>query len=116
MSDEAENSQKNSKRVFGTPFPKGVSGNPSGRPKTPEIFKKKINKIAEELIKLAELSDDESIRLKASQLILDRVLGKPHQSIELSGDAENPVNLKFVDAPPNETREEWEARISKKSK
>lgn len=119
MTDDTNNSDNNNlnhHRVRGLKpfqFKKGQSGNLNGRPRTPEIFKKKLNSVAEQILKLAELSDDEAIRLKASQVILDRVLGKAHQSIELSGDPENPVNLKFVDAPPNETREEWEARVSK---
>lgn len=31
--EDTDNQQNNSKRVIGKPFPKGVSGNPLGRPK-----------------------------------------------------------------------------------
>lgn len=49
----AANSKKTATKPRGKPFPKGVSGNPSGRPKDGEswagVFKELANKNAEEL-------------------------------------------------------------------
>lgn len=49
----AANSKKTATKPRGKPFPKGVSGNPSGRPKDGEswagVFKDLANKTAEEL-------------------------------------------------------------------
>ncbi len=63
---------------------------------------------------LVELGDD-TLRLKASEMILDRVLGKPTQKTELSGaDGEAiEIHSKMIDAPPKESRIEWEERKKK---
>ena len=77
----------NSAPVRGRPFPPGVSGNPSGRPKVIA----ELQQAAEEgspaaVRRLVELidSDDERIALAAVNSILDRVMGKPRQAVEVS--------------------------------
>jgi hypothetical protein len=62
----------------------GKSGNPGGRPKIDPKIKKALEaacpKAVRVLISLLD-SDEEDIRLKASNSILDRNLGKPAQAI-----------------------------------
>lgn len=65
-------------------FKKGQSGNPGGRPKTPEIFKKHVGTATAALLKLTH-SSDENIQFKALQLVLAYGLGKPKESVEHSG-------------------------------
>ena len=66
----------------GRPFPKGVSGNPGGRPKTipevKEILKAGSPDAARTLVELLN-SEKDSIRLAAAQDILDRTQGKAIQ-------------------------------------
>ena len=66
------------------PWPKGVSGNPTGARKK----NKQIEEIAQEsaeaaLKKLVSLmkSKDQNVALKAAQAVLDRGVGKPKQTI-----------------------------------
>ena len=70
------------KRTFGRPFPPGVSGNPSGRPKmNPEvkaILKAASPDAARALVELLD-SENEKIKLLAAQDILDRTQGKAIQ-------------------------------------
>lgn len=69
-------------------FKKGQSGNPKGRPKKSkeEVDAEKICRsfAPEALEKLRELMDssNDSIRLKAISIILDRAYGKPKQAVE----------------------------------
>lgn len=77
------------KRPRGRPFPKGVSGNPGGRPKTnPEV--KEILKAAapEAARKLVEMiySENEKIAMWAITDILDRTQGKAMQMQDVSLD------------------------------
>lgn len=69
-------------KIRGRPFPKGVSGNPGGRPKTipevKEILKAASPDAARALVELLD-SEKDSIRLAAAQDILDRTQGKPIQ-------------------------------------
>ena len=81
-----ENSTKTAvERVVGRPFPKGVSGNPGGRPKG------LVRRIREETDEGAELVDymlgvfrDESestrTRVEAASWLADRGFGKPQQT------------------------------------
>jgi len=98
-----------------TPFPKGVSGNPGGRPKTlpftdalkAELQKKKghidnATAIAKKLVEMAIKGD-----LKAAEMIGDRVEGKPMQRNELSGADGGPIQYNIPDS-----REALERRIA----
>ncbi len=60
---------------------------------------------------LLELGDD-SLRLKASEIILDRTLGKATQKTELTGADGDAISIesRLIDAPPKESRIEWEQR------
>lgn len=68
---------------IGTP---GYTGNPNGRPKMPEEMKRAFRDAAPEalatLLQIAREGENESSRVKASEVILDRAYGKPIQSVE----------------------------------
>ena len=67
-------------------FAPGISGNPQGRPPIPAEIKAMFTDLVPEAIAaLADAlrSDDEKMRLQAAQAILDRGLGKPHQSASI---------------------------------
>jgi len=74
-------------------FQLGVSGNPSGRKKAdPEIvkaLKAATPQAVRVLISLLD-SDDDNVRLKAANIILERELGKPVQPIG------NENNIPFI--------------------
>lgn len=63
------------------PFAEGQSGNPGGRPSLPEAFKKKGPGA---LKKLAEFMTDKDhrIALRATELVAERIYGKPTQPLE----------------------------------
>lgn len=86
-----EKQQENS-RVFGRPFPPGVSGNPNGRPPKgtaiTDVMKAMLNEkpeikkaLAAKLYELALGGD-----LAAIREVLDRIDGKPKAELQLSGD------------------------------
>jgi hypothetical protein len=103
MDEDAGNSTKNSKRVVGTPFPKGVSGNPNGRPKGPTVWT--------EFLKLLKTKDENgNTNAKAVALsllreckergnpvllkeIIERQEGKIPQAMEHSGPNGEAINV-----------------------
>ena len=79
-----------------TPFPKGKSGNPGGRPKIPDevkaILKLQAPNALQKLLTLME-SSDERIAFSAASAILDRAWGKPSQAVEHSGPDGEPIEV-----------------------
>lgn len=65
----------------------GVTGNPGGRPKTPPDVRSALEAgslaAAQRLVDLVS-SEDERVALAASLALLDRTLGKPSASIEVT--------------------------------
>lgn len=91
------------------PFKKGVSGNPSGRPKTAVGLRKELDKrygqsgkkLLNELDALLQ-SPNEKIRLDALKLAMGYHFGQPTQRLEHSGDGlqvPKEVELVFRQAP-----------------
>jgi len=74
------------------PWPKGVSGNPNGRPKASQRLKeqaeKELDKAFKELVKLTK-SKDERVKLNAITEIINRGAGKPPTVVE--GNEESPI-------------------------
>jgi hypothetical protein len=84
----------------------GQTGNPLGQPKTLKPWREAINRA----IKRREESDPLALEKLADKLLSkvaegdvsaikefgDRIDGKPQQAVELSGDAENPLNVRHV--------------------
>lgn len=84
-------------------FQKGQSGNPNGRPKIDPQVKKEIDRIfqaasveaARRLIAIAQNTYKDETALKACIHILDRVLGKPEQQVELASAGNIAVNVTY---------------------
>ena len=66
-------------------FAKGHSGNPSGRARMPKAVKDMLSENAERAVQaIVRLVDDTDprIALRAAELLLDRIFGKPQQASE----------------------------------
>ncbi len=73
-------------------FAPGHSGNPSGRPRTPEHIKEMLDGLNEKAVLALEDAldgDDPKLRLAAATEVLNRSLGRPHTSAS--------VDVKAVD-------------------
>lgn len=57
--------------------------------------------IAKKLISMALQAKDNGLSMAAIKEVLDRTEGKAAQSLKLSGDAENPLNVLFVKPEKN---------------
>lgn len=74
--ETADKQHESSKRVVGRPFPKGVSGNPAGRPKG-----QSLKEFAREYLANLEYKDKLAFLRKVPDDILWRMAeGNPHQS------------------------------------
>ena len=113
----------------GRPFPKGVTGNPGGRPKMSaelaEALRKRNMKSVEVLSKVQDdylrgtHVDDEgrtheapkaSEAIKASEVLLAYSNGKPRESVELMGEDGGPIAVARFDASKM-SKEEIDAAI-----
>jgi len=72
-----------STRIIGKPFPKGLSGNPGGRPRIVgtlrDMARAHAHEAIEELARLALKAKSETARIAAIRELLDRGYGKPPQ-------------------------------------
>lgn len=80
------------------PIKPGQVLNPTGRPKTPDEVRQKLRDAlgdaVDRLIELSEHADKDSVRYQATQDLIDRVLGKPTQPLDI--DQNNAVKVEFV--------------------
>ena len=68
-------------------YPKGETGNPSGRPKIVEVIKTLARAHGGEAFKVVVgllKSDDERVRMVAAQEILNRAYGKPTLAVDVT--------------------------------
>lgn len=73
-------------------FVKGKSGNAGGRPKIAEEFKIKARKIVDDLVLQKwekEIRNEGENWVKCTELVTAYALGKPSQSVEVSGEMTN---------------------------
>ncbi|HET7099598.1 MAG TPA: hypothetical protein VFJ52_00490 [Terriglobia bacterium] len=79
-----------SKQTGGNPsWTKGVSGNPSGRPKVAEEFRAKARKAVDELVLrkwMAEVENDGPEWVRCSELLAAYGYGRPSQSIDVTAE------------------------------
>ena len=80
------------------PIKPGQVLNPTGRPKTPDEVRQKLKDAlgdaVDRLIELSKNADKDSVRYQATQDLIDRVLGKPTQPLDI--DQNNAVRVEFV--------------------
>jgi hypothetical protein len=82
---------------------KGAHGGPrpgSGRP--PDWLKKKCSemidkhKLVDMLADIALNGENESVKLRAIEMLMDRGFGKPAQAMELSGTVDVPIRINVI--------------------
>ena len=91
-------------------FEKGKSGNPAGRPKTTEEFKKKLKEgttgALDVLLDMMENGEIESNRLAAAKVILEKALGSNYRLFENDGEVEDSeITVKIVNAKKTKENE-----------
>lgn len=102
---------------FGKPWAKGVSGNPSGQPKgiVRELREKHSGDLPKIMAAMVAIALDptakERDRVKASEFVFDRLLGKPTQTIDanITTDQGSPIDWSAV---PVERRREMLSMLS----
>ena len=101
-SDRPANARR---RGQGRPFPKGVSGNPGGRPRNEDSLAAQLREVLAEVDEetgkttgrlLAEKYVELGLggNVMAITAIADRVDGKPAQSVTLKGDRAEPLHVR----------------------
>lgn len=88
-------------------FEKGKSGNPNGRPRTTEEFKRKLKEgttaALDTILDIAENGKFENNRLAAAKAILDKSLGTNYKLFENDGEIEDTeITVRIVNAKKNE--------------
>ena len=84
-------------------FEKGKSGNPNGRPKTTEEFKRRLKEgtadALEEILDIMSNGEKDNDRLAAAKIVLDKALGTNYKLFENDGEIEdNEITVKIVNA------------------
>jgi hypothetical protein len=82
-------------------FAPGVSGNPGGRPKVPDEVKEMLHALTPEAVRaLADTLNgcDERLRFLAAQEVLNRSLGRPHQSSAVEVTSHKSINQLHLEA------------------
>ncbi|MFN9029515.1 MAG: hypothetical protein ACK54C_00105 [Betaproteobacteria bacterium] len=74
----------------GRPFPKGVSGNPAGRPKVPEHVREACRALTDKAVQTLRVVMDDgdapaAARVSAANAVLDRAWGKPESDVRVGG-------------------------------
>lgn len=82
------------------PFKKGQSGNPSGRKKVPEDVKLAFRSLTMDAVRtLTEVmhhGDNDSSRIRAAEIILNRAWGTPTQAVELTGAEGKDLGIRII--------------------
>ena len=87
------------RRGPGRPFPKGVSGNPGGRPMVDPIFKTRLKDLVPASVDVIEhilKNGKDNDRLRAAEMVLERIFGKAPQSIEHTGGVDGVMRIEVV--------------------
>lgn len=87
--------------MVGTPFEKGKSGNPTGRPKVPAHIREMARALTEEAINTAaeimrNPEETGTARMSAVNAILDRGWGKPTQPLDGDGEG-GPIKVQAIE-------------------
>lgn len=97
-----ENKGKNKGVENLRPFKKGQSGNPSGRPKIPDDIKAMLKGATPDACRLLcetinNPNEKTELRVKCAEIVLDRVYGKPQQSVDLQADIDATANVSMIE-------------------